>query len=66
MRFEGYLLLATLPLGLSGCKPDAAVEHGSTINSTTGTPSGQKNPGKTVVIPPKTDQSQPLNKVQKP
>ncbi len=64
MRLNGYLLLATLTLGLTGCRPDAAVEHGSTIDSTTGTPSGQKNPGQTVGIPPKTNKSQPLNKVQ--
>jgi len=64
MRLKGFLLLATLTLGMTGCRPDAAVEHGSTIDSGTGTPSGKKNPDQPTLIPPKTNKSQPLNKVQ--
>jgi hypothetical protein len=64
MRLKGYLLLAALTLGLAGCKPDAAVQHGSTIDSSTGTPGEQKQADEPTVIPSKTNKSQPLNRVQ--
>jgi len=64
MKLTGCLLLAALTLGLTGCRPDAAVEHSSTMDSGTGTPSGKKNPDQPTLISPKTNKSQPLNKVQ--
>ena len=64
MKLKGSLLLAMLTVGLMGCKPDAAVQRGATIDSSTGTPSGQKNPDQPTLITPRTDKSQPLKKVQ--
>ena len=64
MKLKGSLLLATLTVGLMGCKPDAAVRRGATIDDSTGTPSGRKNADQPTLVPPSTDKSQPLKKVQ--
>ena len=64
MKLIVCLLLASLSFSLTGCKPDAAVERGATVGAGPGTPETQKKFGAPIVTEPKTNKTQPLNKVQ--